>query len=144
MKLSGNWQVLIDCSTFLSGAFYPKGKPRKILELWRDEKYQLVVSHAIIEEYEIKISPVAQRMKKDTFAGVYYLDLIKTEAVNVTSAPIDSRICRDPNDLKYLEAALACQADFLISSDKDLLELRKFEKTKIVSPDQFLKIFSRY
>lgn len=138
MKLSGNLQVLIDCSSFLSGAFYPKGKPRRILQLWQNGEIEVIVSKEIIKEYNEKIETVAKRMKKNIQIGEFYLDLVKKEGIVVTPIKVDSQICRDPHDLKYLEAAVAGQVDFLISSDKDLLVLKKFEKIKIITPAKFL------
>ncbi|MEI6728897.1 MAG: putative toxin-antitoxin system toxin component, PIN family [bacterium] len=46
---------------------------------------------------------------------------------------------RDPSDKHLLELALASNADFLLTYDKDLLELKKFKKTKIIKPTDFLK-----
>lgn len=143
MQLSGSWLVLIDCSTFLSGVFYPKGKPRKILRLWQEEKFQLVVSEEIIKEYREKLEPVGRRMKKDSLSAEFYLDLVKTETFIVNPVRIETQACRDPSDLKYLEAAKAAEAGFLISSDKDLLVLTKFAKTRIITPDKFLEVFAK-
>ncbi len=143
MKSFGKWRVLIDCSTFLSGAFYPPGKPRRILYLWQQEEIEVIVSDAILAEYERKIVPLANRLKRDSSPAEFYLELMETEGERITSDPVDPKICRDPNDLIYLEAARGGNADFLVSSDKDLLILKKFSNTKIVNPDKFLKIFSK-
>ncbi len=43
--------------------------------------------------------------------------------------------CRDPDDQKFLEAALAAQADFLVTKDQALLELAPRERRfRIVTP----------
>lgn len=131
--------VVIDCSTFLSGAFYPFGNPRRILKLWLNRKIEAAVTPEIIEEYERKIEPLAVKMKLDSRAGKYYLGLVKAEAIIVRETSLDSSVCRDSNDVKYLEAAAAAEADYLIASDKDLLILKRFWETKIVSPAAFLK-----
>lgn len=47
-------------------------------------------------------------------------------------------ICRDFKDNILLEVALTGKADFLVSGDKDLLVLKKFKKTKIIFPADFL------
>lgn len=135
----GNLRGLVNCSTFLSGAFYPYGKPRRVLQLWQEKGFELVISEEIFKEYKEKIEPVARRMKKDSPAAEFYLDLVATEATFVIPKKLDPKICRDPNDLKYLEAAASADADFLISSDKDLLALKTFGKTQIVTPNKFLK-----
>lgn len=52
-------------------------------------------------------------------------------------------LSRDPTDAKYLEAASACQADYLVSGDRDLLSLKKFGITQIVSPKEFVEILQK-
>ncbi|SMD34872.1 hypothetical protein SAMN04488029_2224 [Reichenbachiella faecimaris] len=46
-------------------------------------------------------------------------------------------VCRDPNDDFLLALAKDAKADFLITGDKDLLTLKVFEKTKIVTFQAF-------
>ena len=47
-------------------------------------------------------------------------------------------VCRDPKDNKFLELAVAGNADCLITGDKDLLILNPFRGIKIISPSDFL------
>lgn len=46
----------------------------------------------------------------------------------------------DSEDNKFLECALEGKADYLITSDRHLLELGEFAQTKICKPTQFLKL----
>ncbi len=46
--------------------------------------------------------------------------------------------CRDPKDNKFLELAVAGNADCIVTGDKDLLVLNPFRDTKIISPANFL------
>ena len=43
-------------------------------------------------------------------------------------------------DNKFLEAAVAGEADFIITSDRHLLNLKKFNSMPIVTPNNFWKI----
>jgi len=45
--------------------------------------------------------------------------------------------CRDKADNRFLEAAVAGKADYIISSDRDLLDLKEFEGIKILKPGAF-------
>lgn len=46
--------------------------------------------------------------------------------------------CRDPDDQKFLEAALAARADFLVTRDQALLELaRRVRQFRILTPAEF-------
>ena len=51
------------------------------------------------------------------------------------------KICRDTNDDKFLSLAEQIDADFIITWDQDLLVLEKMERTLIIAPDQFMKLF---
>lgn len=48
-------------------------------------------------------------------------------------------ICRDKSDDFLLSISKDSNADFLLTGDKDLLDLKRFEKTKIVTYSQFIK-----
>ena len=59
------------------------------------------------------------------------------EVVEVTSE-VDA--CRDPKDNFLLALAKDSQADFLITGDKNLLVLKQFENTQILSFVDFIKL----
>jgi putative PIN family toxin of toxin-antitoxin system len=46
--------------------------------------------------------------------------------------------CRDPKDCMFLALAMACQAHVLVSFDDDLLTLKQWHGTQIVSAAAFL------
>jgi len=48
--------------------------------------------------------------------------------------------CRDPRDDKFLEVAVAGQADVIVSGDEDLLVLHPFAGIPIVPPAAFLRM----
>lgn len=53
-----------------------------------------------------------------------------TEKVNI--------ITQDPDDNKFIEAAIAGKADYIISQDKHLLNLKEYNGIKIIIPEEFL------
>jgi putative PIN family toxin of toxin-antitoxin system len=50
------------------------------------------------------------------------------------------QVVRDPNDDMIIGCALAANADYLVSRDKDLLSLGSHEGISIVAPEAFLQI----
>lgn len=52
-------------------------------------------------------------------------------------------VCRDSKDDKFLSLALDGEADILVTGDKDLLTLERFQKTEIMTPRDFLEKFDR-
>ena len=50
---------------------------------------------------------------------------------------------RDVKDAKFLACALAADADFFITGDKDFAEVRKLGRTKVISVAQFDELILR-
>jgi putative PIN family toxin of toxin-antitoxin system len=64
---------------------------------------------------------------------------IEAPALAALQAPLPT--CRDPDDQKFLEAALAARADFLVTKDEALLELApRVSQFRILTPPQFGKL----
>ncbi len=65
----------------------------------------------------------------------FELDARVSEWVPITTT---IRLCRDPKDDKFLELAIDGKADWIITSDKDLLALSPFQSTSIMTPSASL------
>jgi len=52
------------------------------------------------------------------------------------------RICRDPKDDKFLNAALAGNVECIVTGDGDLLALHPFRGIRILKPATFLAAFT--
>lgn len=61
----------------------------------------------------------------------------------MTPDPVEPSMIRDPSDVAILGTAVAAKADLLVTGDKDLLVVKKFETFEIVSPREFLERFLR-
>mgnify|MGYP005846655037 CR=1 FL=1 len=63
---------------------------------------------------------------------------IVLEAASIIEPGIRMDIIReDPDDNRILECAVAASADFIVSGDKHLLDLKRFQAIQIVSPEVF-------
>ncbi|MCZ2460859.1 MAG: putative toxin-antitoxin system toxin component, PIN family [Chitinophagales bacterium] len=62
---------------------------------------------------------------------------LRTIRINVVS---EISVCRDPKDNFLLALAKDTKADYLITGDKDLLELKQFDRTIICTLADFIKI----
>ena len=62
---------------------------------------------------------------------------LRTHASIVSPEIVDPDVCRDKNDLMVLGSALAGQADYIITGDKDLLTIGIFQGIKILKPRSF-------
>ena len=70
-----------------------------------------------------------------------FIETIKNQA-HFTQVTETVTICRDPKDNKFLELAKTISAEYIISGDKDLLDLKTFENTIITKPSEFSKLYN--
>jgi len=109
---------------------------KKIDALFEEDRLKLIFSAALMEEF----MEVAQRPKlKKYFSAAdleNLLDLFDAygEFVAVTSSVV---ICRDEKDNFLLTLAKDGKADYLITGDADLLIIKKFEDTEILTYSEF-------
>ena len=134
--------VVIDTVVFVRSLLNPHSAPGKVIFAHADE-YRLILSAPIVRE----ILEVLQRpeitSKIQFVAGMdtrRVLDLLsQAEIVELSSIP---QVSRDPKDDKFLATAVAGEADYVISEDRDLLDLGEYRGIKIVDVATFLKILN--
>lgn len=129
--------VILDTNILLSAIIWG-GNLEKILPLVRSKYLTLAFSKDTLEEISEKIDHFANLMPENKFKLQRYKILLRNLG---KFFPIRKsvKICRDPDDDKFLELAITSKAKYLVTGDKDLLILDKFKTTKIVSPQIFLE-----
>lgn len=60
------------------------------------------------------------------------------EIIELNDIDLKAPKCRDPHDEKFLKLALAGKADYLVTGDRDLLEVCKVEEILILTPADFM------
>jgi len=138
--------AVFDTNVLISAAFGKKGTtPDQLLQALRNQAFILVSSPEILTEIEdvlhrekvLKItkmtSPEIKRFMQDIIELAFVVS--GDTAVNI--------IARDPDDNKFLGAALEAKAEYIISGDHHLLELKKYHGIKILTPNKFLTILKQ-
>ena len=141
--------AVFDCVVLLQAAANPAGPAGACLTLVESGDVKLFLSSAILEEArDVFLRPATRkRFPKLNQENVdRFLLKVATLAQFVHEIPAGTPLSRDPKDEPYLQLALATQAPFIVSRDKDLLDLMKdeeFRKTYpelvIIDPAAFLK-----
>ena len=133
MNLSTRPRVVIDTNVLISGVLWG-GKPGFVINQYRQGKFVLLISPFILAE----LANFLEEYHVDEKQREIILHEFKTKPVKVIP-PKKVSICRDKKDNQILDLCLAGRAGFLITGDKDLLALKKFEKTEVVKPKDFLR-----
>lgn len=114
-----------------------RGNPAIILNAWADNRFEAVASPEILEEYEEALLLIGKKVGLLDFAERWRLVL--RERLQMVEPVRKVEICRDPDDDKFLSCALAADALFLVSGDKDLGVLERIGTTLIVTPGLFVR-----
>lgn len=128
-------RVVIDTSIFIASLW--EGRSRTVVELWKKGKITLCVSEAILKEY-LDIIPRFNMLKKEA-EELLSLFKARKNIKMVTPSKRFKVIKEDPADNKFLECAIEAKAEYIISADKHLRNLRKNQGVRIVSSGGFLK-----
>jgi len=131
-------RVVLDTNVLVSALGW-QGLPIEILDNCTDNKYILVLSSEIISEVEV----VLHREKFDFIPAEKkesFILLLMKLAENVSPTVKLDIIKADPTDNIILECAVAGNADYIVSGDKHLLDLKEFSGIQILKPAEFLKI----
>lgn len=110
---------------------------RRCVERVRGAGGLLGTKATLAELRDVLLRPGFDRYAPAT-ARARFVDAIATEMTLVVPAVI-GRLCRDPDDDMFLAAALAGDADWLVTVDRQLLSVRQVGRTRILRPERFLE-----
>jgi putative PIN family toxin of toxin-antitoxin system len=128
-------KAVLDTNVLVSGTFW-NGAPARVLQAWTSHRFQLVVSVEIVEEYRAVLAEVGARIPN--FDADPIITAITTHAELVSAPTLAEQVCSDPDDDKFLAAAIAGAASFVITGDKALLRTSGFGGLQVVRPNVFL------
>ena len=128
-------KVVLDTNIFVSALVFG-GKPEKVYRLVLKRKIITYISLPIITEI------IEVLTKKFNFNQIKLQQIerkIKKFFIVVNPSKVIDKV-RDPDDNRVLEAAVEGNCDFIITGDKDLLDLGKYKNIKILTAEKFLQI----
>lgn len=127
-------RIILDTNLWIS--FLLTRNLEKLDKIIKDKLLILLFSQDLLNEF----IEVAQRPKFRKYFPLNDLELLrhikdKAEFINITS---NISICRDAKDNFLLSLAKDGNATHLVTGDKDLLEIKLFGKTKIITISDYL------
>ncbi len=152
-------RTVFDCNTFLQAAINKESLAGNCYRLVEERTVELFVSQEVLDEIEDVINRPHIRERFVTLTDERienFLDSIKNLAVIVQKVSKIFSLPRDIDDEIYINLAIEAEADFIVTRDKDLIDLmtsfdleskqfrQKFRPLKIVQPLEFLKVVKEH
>jgi putative PIN family toxin of toxin-antitoxin system len=135
-------RVVLDTNTIVQAVLSTKGVSGELIQFWRRGHFELLLSEEILLEYERVLQYEHIRAISPSFSakGAQLIAQISQAAELVRPVERFQVVEQDPDDNKFIECAVAGGADYLVSSDRALLEVGTFQDVQIVSRQYFRDI----
>ena len=128
-------KIVLDANIFVSSFFWG-GNPKIIVERVISGIDELFITKEILDEIEdVMRRPV---FHADNDRINYFINSIEEIGNKITPQKSVINGSRDSTDNKYIECGITVNADYIISGDIHLLELKKYKSIKIVTAKEYL------
>ena len=136
-------KIVADTNLIVSAVITSHGNSARVLELFRKNLIEIVISEEITIEIQRVLNYPKIRKRhgwslEETKRFIKWLK--KFCIIVVPKAHSDSIVKQDVSDDKFLDCAAAGEVDYIVSGDKHFLNLEKYQGIKIVKPADFIRI----
>ncbi|MDH7514018.1 MAG: putative toxin-antitoxin system toxin component, PIN family [Clostridiales bacterium] len=131
-------RIVIDTSVFISAVLF-RGPTSRLVSLWQKGNISVLMSSAILKEYARALAYPKFKLTRTEIRGIIEQELLPyVSPVKVKST--FHVITQDPSDDKFLELAQEGKANYILSGDKHLLDLKTFHGIKIITPNELFAL----
>lgn len=132
-------RVVVDTSVLIRYLIRPSAAIKELIEVrWLGGEIQMVTALELIEELEDVLRRDYIQALIRPHEGQTLLDAIHRKAQILPPLGAVPAYTRDPKDDKFVACALAGDAEYVITVDKDLLLLETLEDIRMVTPHDFI------
>jgi uncharacterized protein len=131
-------RAVLDANVLVSGSPATDGPLAEILERWRLGAFEVVLSEYLLDEVEAAWSGPYWRSRLAPGRTATFLRILRSHGMIVPLSHRVEGVAAHWQDDPVLATALSGNATFIVTGDKELLRLRRFEGIEIVTPGDFV------
>ena len=132
-------RVVLDTNVVISSLLF-KGGLSSIVGLWREGKIVPIISKETFDELRAVLEyPKFSLSRAEIKSLIEHEILPFFEVVNVSKHIKGA--CRDLGDDKFISCAISANAEFIVTGDKDLSDLKKCQFVRIMKASDFIQMF---
>ena len=132
-------RIVLDTNVVLSVLLFG-GRLEFIRKALKDGQLRLLFSEDTLEELVRVLHYPKFGLEDEEIDFLIYVEVLPYAEVVENVVEIDKEICRDKDDIKFLECAVSGKADYVVSGDDDLVSIGEFEGIKIITPAELKKV----
>jgi putative PIN family toxin of toxin-antitoxin system len=138
-------RAVIDTNLFISGLFARDSVSAQLQDLWIHQDFELVTSILIIKEISrvLNYPRIKEHFKPKDKNIKRFFRLIFRKAIISKDIYHTDKIADDPTDNKFLACALEKKADYIVSRDPHLRNLKHYHGIQIVDATTFIEKVKR-
>lgn len=129
-------KAVLDTNILISSVI-STGVPHDVVVKGFNSEYQIIVSVATLTEFRETLLKYPERFQMDGEEVQEEVETIRYFAEFVDPGEDITAVEDNPDDDKFLEAAVAGDVDYIVSGDKHMLDLDSFRGIDIVDPRTF-------
>lgn len=129
-------RVVLDTNVLVSALLFP-GAARELVERWQRGSMRLLASAAMMRELARVLAYQKFRLSEDEISELLH-DEVLPFVTPVAVREVPAVIAEEPADDEFLACALAGHADAVVSGDKHLLRIARYEGVPILTVRAFL------
>ena len=134
-------RVVLDTNVIISATLIRGGTEDQIVRAWQRGVFELILSPPILEEMgRALFYEKLREFRWMTVEEVAELLQALAQGSMVVSGQSKVKASRDPADDKFLAAAIEAETRFVVTGDRDLLDLRRYRNVRMITPAQVLRI----
>jgi len=131
-------RVVLDTNILVSALITPFGNSARILDMVLLRELQVLYDDRILSEYwEVLLRPKFGFEKRDVDD---LLSFIEADGIKITATPVNEPLI-DEDDISFIEVAITGLADSLITGNKRHFKGKSAKRVKIMTSDEFLKLW---
>src|SRR5215211_2723248 len=124
-------KAIFDTTVLVSAFLTRTGISRQLLYEAQAGAFRICLAEEILDETQrvlLEYPRIRKRYKYSDAAVIEYISLLRVVAQVITKLPRIKNIVRDPNDDMLIACAVKAKAQYIVSRDKDLLDLGSYQK----------------
>ena len=134
-------QAVVDVNVLISALVGPLGFSRRVLTAWEEGRIVLITAEGIIAELDEKLSlrRIGKWLPDPEANRRWIIQLLQSQAQIIFVAPHECHVVTgDPEDDYILATTRLSRADYLVTGDHKLLDLKVYARARTVSPREFV------